>query len=571
MAKVSWKTIKGYGPYAYLQESVWVGGTSITKHIAYLGKFGGIASGTSGGGLFPGHHISWAGQRIIVPKVGADLKGQLKTSAKTKVQVIEAQLAKGVLPKDITVPVVPKSIAHAGKKQKKQAVTNLATTLKAAVDSKQSLPAAGSSNLAPNFPKVGQKPPAVTSVPLDNKGKPLIKAFHVKNMEALAAKGDIAGLDAFGQELQAKMLATSKKAAIANAVDDLKGQITGTTSLEGAHEANLDKVVEAVAEGHQKLPQQSVPSSATIQSELDKQARGTKNWDTDFEQVSGKKGTNEGGLFKDKKLQTLHYVKWPGEDRAIVEVLANRLYQMASVPVPNATLIEMKGQKAVASDWIEDVTPMAAPAMAKHKDVRRNFVVDAWLANWDVVGLNADNIVKGPGNVAYRIDTGGTMIYRAQGKPKPFPGNTVTELESMRNPGTAPQASQVFLALTDAELKAGAKAVGGVSDQQIDEVVNTLQPQGGTGLKQVLKQRRDYIIANVLHAKKPKVLTASALAKLGNLNPKALQLLEERHPQLIPNVKAGPEGRDSQVYYDYAAWLCCSRRETPCGGQTELR
>ena len=59
--------------------------------------------------------------------------------------------------------------------------------------------------------------------------------------------------------------------------------------------------------------------------------------------------------------------------------------------------------------------------MSKHPDVRAGFLADAWLANWDVVGLAADNIVTGPGKKAYRIDVGGSLIFRAQGKGKPFP------------------------------------------------------------------------------------------------------------------------------------------------------
>ena len=37
MVKVAWKTINGYGPYAYLQKSVKSGGKVTSKHIAYLG------------------------------------------------------------------------------------------------------------------------------------------------------------------------------------------------------------------------------------------------------------------------------------------------------------------------------------------------------------------------------------------------------------------------------------------------------------------------------------------------------------------------------------------------------
>jgi len=535
MTKVAWKTISGYGPYAYLQESVWLGGGKVTsKHIAYLGKLGGLAGGGAGGSLFPGHHISWEGSRINVPSVDPDIKADLKPSALIKVVAIEEQLEKGVPIKQIITPKISKAKAFAVTKTKKAAPAPSVTVMapiKAAV--------AEPITLAPKFLKA-----TITSVPKDNKGKPLIKDFHIKKMEELAAKGDWDGLQAFAAELSDKMLASSKKAAIANALEELKGQMTGAPTMESADESDQDEIITAVAAGKQSLPKQSVPTPTVIQNQIERQALGTKNWDTDLEQVAGKKGSNEGGLFKDKKLQTLHYVKWPtNEDQARIEVLANRLYQKAGVPMPNAQLITVKGKQAVLSDWIDDVSPMTPLQMMAHKDVRRNFVVDAWLANWDVVGMGSDNIVKGPGDVAYRIDTGGTMMFRAQGKSKAFSEDDVAELQSMRNPSTAPQAAKVFSSLTDAELKAGAEAVVGVSDQQIDEAVDMVVSQTGgpsstlsrIGLKRALKKRRDFIRDNVLHIKKPKPVTITQLGKLGKLNQKSVKLLQERYAQLLPS------------------------------------
>ena len=113
MTKVAWKTISGYGPYAYLQESVWLGGGKVTsKHIAYLGKLGGLAGGGAGGSLFPGHHISWEGSRISVPSVDPDIKAGLKSSALIKVVAIEEQLEKGVPIKQITTPKISKAKAR---------------------------------------------------------------------------------------------------------------------------------------------------------------------------------------------------------------------------------------------------------------------------------------------------------------------------------------------------------------------------------------------------------------------------------------------------------------------------
>ena len=230
-----------------------------------------------------------------------------------------------------------------------------------------------------------------------------------------------------------------------------------------------------VDEGKVKLPKQEVPPLKVMEQQEKKIKSGTKSYTADLVKVSGKKGSNEGGLFRDKKLDTLHYVKWPNSPaRAKVEALTALLYAYAKVPVPTVRVIKFQGKDAVMSDWIEDAKTMTWDEITKHKDVRAGFAADAWLANWDVVGLQADNLVKGPGNKAYRIDVGGSMLFRAQGKPKGFPAN-VPELETMRNPSIAPQASKAFQKLTPTQLRNGVKKVAAVTDAQIDFAVDSVK------------------------------------------------------------------------------------------------
>ena len=266
---------------------------------------------------------------------------------------------------------------------------------------------------------------------------------------------------------------------------------------------------------------------------------GNKDYDQDLEKVSGKKGSNEGGLFKDKQLQTLHYVKWPNSTlRAKNEALAALLYEYAQIPVPTVRLIKFNDQDAVMSDWLEDAAPMTVDAMKQSQDVRRNFVFDAWLANWDVVGASADNIVKGPGDKAYRIDLGGSLLFRAQGKPRPF-DEEVKELVSLRDPGINPNAAKVFTGLTSAELKEGAERLADITDYQIDDAVDSLdfpktsddysQTTYGKDagdlpkmLKDRLKARRDYIVDDILHAEEKKAATLASLKDTVDLKPESL-------------------------------------------------
>jgi hypothetical protein len=397
----------------------------------------------------------------------------------------------------------------------------------------------------PLTPAQASKNIKVSPSPLDANGKPLIKAFNLKKMEALALAGDTIGLITLAQELQSKMLAKAKKAAIQNAASELLGQMTGQEVMEDAKESAYSDLIEDVHDGGQKLPTQSFPSNTTMANEDKKFSDGTKIYDDDLEEISGKKGSNEGGLYKDKHLQTFHYVKWPGEDRAKVEALANRLYTEAGVPVPSARIIQFQGKTAIMSDWIDGVKPMTFTEMAAHPDVKRNFVVDAWLANWDAVGMNADNIVLGPEGTAYRIDPGGSLVYRAQGKIKDYPADSVLELETMRQTSTAPQAAQVFKNLTATELKAGAKKVSLVTDQQIDDAVEAMNFSADSTiqnlpdkLKKSLKARRNIIINDVLNAKPPEKLTAAKLAaKLAdeNLSKNTLTMIAKDGHEFTPH------------------------------------
>ena len=367
--------------------------------------------------------------------------------------------------------------------------------------------------------------PKVGAVPKDNKGKALVSMANVKKLEKAAATGNIDTLSEVAETINAKLLSPAKKAAVLNACAELKAQLQGTPVMEGDGGSGLSETMDKVESGEVELPGQSVPKAKVVAQQAQALKQGKKSYDADLEQVSGKKGSNEGGLFKDKKLETLHYIKWPNSPvRAKVEVLTALLYGYAQVPVPLVRTIEFKDQDAVMSDWIDETATMTEAQMKGHKDVREGFAVDAWLANWDVVGLAGDNIVAGPGERAYRVDLGGAILFRAQGKPKEF-SQDVGELESLRDPGVNPKAATVFAGMTLGELRAAAAKVAAVTDMQIDDAVDSVGlPKTSTDypasqfgesandlpkmLKTRLKDRRDFIVEEMLMSAEEQEKTA---------------------------------------------------------------
>ena len=422
----------------------------------------------------------------------------------------------------------------------KNAIANAAQSLQDQI----SAIAAGGTGQPEQAPTVSAGKPKLTEVPVNNKGKTLIAGTNVKKLEKAAASG-VDELQEVADALAAKMASPAKKAAILNAAAELKGQVLGSTVMEGDGGSGLGDTMASVNSGEVKLPSQEVPLPKVVKKHRNAMQQGKKNYDADLTQVSGKKGSNEGGLFKDKHLDSLHYIKWPNsETRAKMEALTALMYSHAEIPVPSVRVIKFQDKDAVMSDWIDDAAPMSFEQMSKHPDVRAGFLADAWLANWDVVGLAADNIVTGPGKKAYRIDVGGSMLFRAQGKGKPFPPE-VSEIETLRSPTIAPQASKVFDDLTSAELVASAERIAAITDDQIDFAVDSVAlpktspeyPASQFGpeandlpqmVKTRLKQRRDYIIENVLKQEQKKAATLQELKDLSDLKDKSVEIVADK-------------------------------------------
>jgi ADP-ribosyltransferase exoenzyme len=131
-----------------------------------------------------------------------------------------------------------------------------------------------------------------------------------------------------------------------------------------------------------------------------------------------------------------------------VPTAASKIYQTASGPVKLA-----EHHEGTTLGELRQSNPEAAKAA--EAELRKHFVADALLGNWDVVGANHDNILVTSAGQVLRIDNGGALRYRAQGGEKGHKfGATVGELESLRNPALNPSAAKVFGGITDAEIKA---------------------------------------------------------------------------------------------------------------------
>lgn len=213
----------------------------------------------------------------------------------------------------------------------------------------------------------------------------------------------------------------------------------------------------------------------------------------DVKRVSEKLGSNEGGWFE-KQNGEKYYVKFyenPNQGRA--EFIANAIYEKAGIKAAHTERVVIDGREAIASAAIEDAR-VATVDQAASFDVQNGFVADAFLANWDVVGATYDNIVQNQDGF-YRIDNGGSLIFRAQGGDKEFSAKEIPELESMRVRGR--QTGEVFSGITEEEIQRQAQEF--VQKVQPEDILSIVNQSGISGkarerVLQGLLGRREYLV-----------------------------------------------------------------------------
>lgn len=156
-----------------------------------------------------------------------------------------------------------------------------------------------------------------------------------------------------------------------------------------------------------------------------------------FEILHGTQGgSNKGYYVINKQTGELFYAKFGGA-QGKTELLANKLYEMAGLGTPEMSSFKAPdGTVGTLSKYMPDLTSVTQ-ATSKAND---GFGMDVLLANWDVVGMNNDNMLKTADGKIIRLDAGGTFDYRAQGKNKPYtsiPMEFVTLMDSNINSKSA--------------------------------------------------------------------------------------------------------------------------------------
>ncbi|HZN76017.1 MAG TPA: NUDIX domain-containing protein [Micromonosporaceae bacterium] len=223
-----------------------------------------------------------------------------------------------------------------------------------------------------------------------------------------------------------------------------------------------------------------------------------------LKRVGPQAGSNAGGMFEAPDGSRWYVKAQQSEAHAKNEATASALYREAGIDVPavhrGRGLAELGDGPQTATRIIDgaksDLSSKLGDAGYVAK-VRHGFAVDAWLANWDAVGLSMDNIVTADGK-PHRVDVGGSLLFRAQGAPKGDAfGKSVLEWSTLRDPSKAPQAAQFFADITPEQLQSSAKLVEKIKPARIKQIVDD------PDLAQLLIDRRKDLLARAKKVQVP--------------------------------------------------------------------
>lgn len=313
---------------------------------------------------------------------------------------------------------------------------------------------------------------------------------HQKKADALyamAAAGDLAGVASLASEMKAKADANLS---------------AGKANSQAKWHAQATQYALKLAEGGAAMPK--------IEATADRLTGPMKL--SSMKQADSKPGgSNPGAIYTDSKGE-----KWlvkgnakygqgqvtasVSDARAKNEILAAKLLQAVGVGAPDMRLVDLQGKHdgeksgpgslGVASKWVGGVTNFNSNSPGHIAAIRKDYAAHVWLGNYDVLGMGYDNTVIKDGK-AINIDTGGAILFRAQGLPKDSFGKDASEWETMRVM-TAEQ-KKVFGGMTSSMLAESAAALALISDDTIKSLVATYGPDKAD-LADTLIARRDAIL-----------------------------------------------------------------------------
>lgn len=145
-----------------------------------------------------------------------------------------------------------------------------------------------------------------------------------------------------------------------------------------------------------------------------------------LETVHGLGGSTGATLVRDPKTGRQYVMKkGASADHIRQEFAADEVYRAMDIRVPKAKLYETSKGPVKLAEFVEG-EPLGVLRRENRlpvgtiKELQEGFAADALLGNWDVVGLNYDNILIDHQGHPWRIDNGSCFNFRAPGGKKNY-------------------------------------------------------------------------------------------------------------------------------------------------------
>lgn len=208
-----------------------------------------------------------------------------------------------------------------------------------------------------------------------------------------------------------------------------------------------------------------------------------KQLSEELKKISDQLGSNPGGVHMDTNTGEKHYVKYySNPDQAKVEALTGKIYEHMGIKTLNPEYKHTNEGHAVVTKWNDKLEGMQPHQFDKLNNEQQNTVGKMYHAailtkNWDIVGLEHDNISKHKDTgELHSVDTGGAFNFRAQGGHKDY-GPDIAEKESLiSRPENA--STHVFKTTFEQNPKAKEHGLQAVKDIDMNHVKNLFKKSG---------------------------------------------------------------------------------------------
>lgn len=201
-------------------------------------------------------------------------------------------------------------------------------------------------------------------------------------------------------------------------------------------------------------------------------------------------GSTGARLFEDTVGKRYVVKKGNSLDHLLSESRADDIYHALGIDVPKQAIVNGDTKVAEFLDGKVLNQLSGAERAAAEAKIRENFVADSLMGNWDVIGLNADNILVDTSGKVWRIDNGGALSFRAQGAKKAANqwNEVVSELDTFRSTAKNNATTNIFKHVTDDEIVKQIDAIVLKRQAIWDAAINTSVDDA-----EMLMKRLDYL------------------------------------------------------------------------------